>query len=126
MRARSLNVLPVLAFALFSASSLHAANLRFLDYSPITYLKKKDNADLHKAAADVLENSKDGESTNWSNEGLGNIVPITAEITAADTVTGSDQTCRNLRVVLHARGQDQTVKVPVCKREKAQWVIEKK
>ncbi|WP_076592072.1 hypothetical protein [Herminiimonas arsenitoxidans] len=126
MRTRLLNILFVTGLAMFVTPSIQAANLRFLNYTPITYLKAKDNASLHKAAGDVLDNKKDGEKLDWSNKGLGNATQVTAEITASNTTTTGDKTCRDLSIVLHAKGQDQTLGLQVCKAKAGKWELVKK
>ncbi|AIY39473.1 Surface antigen [Collimonas arenae] len=126
MYKKSLKIISAAAVLLLAASSVQAANMRFLDATPITYLKKKDHADLHKAAAAVLDDKKDGESANWTNEGLGNSVRINAEISVANTTNDNATTCRSLTVVLHAKGQDQTLTLPLCKKAAGAWAIEKK
>jgi surface antigen len=126
MRTRLLNILFVTAAAMLVAPSIQAANLRFLNYTPITYLKAKDNASLHKAAGEVLDNKKDGEKVDWNNDGLGNATRVHAEISANNTTTVADKTCRDLNIVLHAKGQDQALTLQVCKAKAGKWELVKK
>lgn len=114
----------VLAGCLITAS--HASNLRFLSDTPMTYLKPKDKTSLVAAVDSVLTNKGDGETQQWANEGLGNSVTIQAELTATDTVRTDANTCRRLHIVLHAKGQDQTLSMPVCKTADGKWAVQKR
>lgn len=113
------------ALALAVAAHGQAANLNFLNSTPITYLKKKDKAALYQAVGKALNESKDGDTVGWSNQGLGNSVAITSEITAANTSKTDSGACRDLRLVLHAKGQDQTLALKLCNKGDTGWVIQK-
>lgn len=125
MKKKQFILFAAMTVVAFISPSVHAVGLLFLDQTPITFLKKKDKAALHNAALSVLDNKKDGEVTNWSNDGLGNSVHIQAEVTASDTVNTNEKLCRHLHVVLHAKGQDQSLKLPICKQSGSTWKIEK-
>jgi len=114
----------VLAGCLITAS--HAANLRFLNDTPMTYLKPKDKTSLVAAVDSVLTNKGDGEEQQWTNEGLGNSVAIQAELSAADTVKTDARICRRIHIALHAKGQDQTLSIPACKTAEGNWAVQKK
>ncbi|WP_061537398.1 DVU3141 family protein [Collimonas arenae] len=114
----------VLVGCLVTAS--HAANMRFLNDTPITYLKPKDKTALVAEADSVLTNKADGETQQWSNKSLGNSVIIDAELSATDTVKTDAKTCRRLHIVLHAKGQDQTLSIPVCKTADGNWTVQKR
>ncbi|AMP04166.1 DVU3141 family protein [Collimonas pratensis] len=114
----------VLAAGLITAS--HAANLRFLNDTPMTYLKPKDKTSLVAAIDGVLSNKGDGETQQWSNEGLGNSVAIQAELSATDTVKTDAKTCRKIHIALHAKAQDQTLSIPACKTADGNWAVQKK
>ncbi len=103
-----------------------AFNLRFLAETPIAYLKPKDKTSITAAVNELLNSKKDDEAQNWTNEGLGNITRVQAELTATDTTTVDDKTCRKLHVALHAKGQDQTLSMQVCKVGSGSWVLQKK
>lgn len=126
MRPRLQNILFVAGLAMLVTPSIQASNLRFLNYTPITYLKDKDNASLHQAAGEVLDHKKDGESVSWNNQGLGNATQIHAEISASNTSKTDDKVCRDLNIVLHAKGQDQALTLPICKAKNEKWELVKK
>ncbi|AMP11397.1 hypothetical protein CAter282_3716 [Collimonas arenae] len=94
--------------------------------TPITYLKPKDKTALVAEADSVLTNKADGETQQWSNKSLGNSVIIDAELSATDTVKTDAKTCRRLHIVLHAKGQDQTLSIPVCKTADGNWTVQKR
>ncbi len=114
----------ILGSAVFSASA-SAVGLGFLADTPMAYLNKNDKPVFVKAVTDVLNEKKDGETTQWSNEGLRNSVRINAEITASDTEKADAQTCRKVQVALSAKGQEQTLKLKVCKAGTQGWKVAK-
>ncbi|MFJ2990151.1 hypothetical protein ACIPF8_19975 [Collimonas sp. NPDC087041] len=123
-KSMSFLVSAVLVVGLIGASQ--AANLRFLSDTPITYLKPKDKTSLIAAADSVLTEKADGETQQWSNKSLGNSVSIEAELSATDTVKTDANICRRLHIVLHAKGQDQTLSMPVCKTPEGKWTVQKR
>ena len=114
----------ILGSAVLCASA-SAVGLGFLADTPMAYLNKNDKPVFVKAVADVLNDKKDGETVQWSNEGLRNSVRIAAEITASDTQKTDAQTCRKVQVGLNAKGQEQTLKLKVCKAGTAAWKVAK-
>ena len=103
MRTHYRKIVAALALAACSASA-SAVGLGFLADTPMAYLNKNDKPVFVKAVADVLNDKKDGETVQWSNEGLRNSVRIAAEITASDTQKSDAQVCRKVQVALAATG----------------------
>jgi surface antigen len=114
------------ALALVCALEAQAANLGFLNDTPISYMKQRDNDSLKAAAFDALSNKQDGETANWVNEGTGNSVKIDAQITPEDTAKEGERTCRNLRVVLNAKGQSMNLRPQFCRKGGGTWQMQKK
>ena len=114
----------ILGSAVFSASA-SAVGLGFLADTPMAYLNKYDKPVFLKAVTDVLNDKNDGEAVQWSNEGLRNSVRIAAEISASDTEKTDAQTCRKVQVGLKAKGQEQTLKLKVCKAGTQAWKVAK-
>ncbi|APA69458.1 hypothetical protein [Janthinobacterium sp. 1_2014MBL_MicDiv] len=102
-----------------------AVGLGFLADTPMAYLNKNDKPVFVKAVTAVLNEKKDGETTPWSNEGLRNSVRIHADITASDTEKTDAQVCRKVQVALSAKGQEQTLKLKVCKSGAEAWKVAK-
>ena len=126
MRTHYRKIVAALALALAACSaSASAVGLGFLADTPMAYLNKNDKPVFVKAVTDVLNDKKDGETVQWSNEGLRNSVRIAAEITASDTEKTDAQTCRKVQVALSAKGQEQTLKLKVCKAGTAAWKVAK-
>ena len=128
----SISVRPRAGVLIFAMASLlaggtaHAANLGFLNNTPITYMKQPDLQALNKAAHTALDTKQDGESVDWNNEGLKNPVAINGTITVSDTTKTGDSTCRKLTMVAHAKGQTQTWVPTVCKAGEGKWQLLKK
>ena len=106
-----------------ASGAAHAANLGFLNNTPITYMKQRDLQALNKAAHSALDTKQDGESLDWNNEGAGNSVAINGTITPSDTKKDGDRTCRKLTMVAHAKGQTQTWAPTACKADGGNWAL---
>ena len=115
--------------AVLVAGSLaaHAANLGFLNDTPISYMKQRDIDSLRSAAFSVLDKKPDGESATWNNEGTGNGVKIDAQLTPVDTAKDGANTCRTVRVVLNAKGQSVNLGPRFCRQgNSGRWILQKK
>jgi surface antigen len=106
-----------------ASGAAHAANLGFLNNTPITYMKQRDLQALNQAAHTALDTKQDGESVDWNNEGAGNSVAINGTITPSDTKKDADRTCRKLTMVAHAKGQTQTWAPTACKSDGGNWAL---
>jgi hypothetical protein len=73
-----------------------------------------------------LNDKRDGETTNWVNEGTGNSVKIDAAITTASTAKDGERTCRDVGVVLSAKGQSMNLRPQYCKEGNGNWQLQKK
>ncbi|HKT94996.1 MAG TPA: hypothetical protein VJS30_00480 [Paraburkholderia sp.] len=115
------------ALCLLSAgSTAQAANLGFLNDTPASWMKQADYSSLTHAVRDAVANKADGETTNWSNDGLGNPVKIAATITPTSTAKDGDKTCRDSDVVVSAKGQTMTLRPQFCRVGSGAWVYQKK
>jgi surface antigen len=126
MRTRVLLHLSCASLLLGSAIGAQAANLGFLNDTPISYMKQRDTDSIKKAVVAALNAQKDGESSRWINEGTGNSVKIDATITVASTATDGGRTCRDLGVVLNAKGQSMHLSPQFCKEGGGAWQLQKK
>ena len=111
--------------ALACMSTAHAQNLGFMHDSPISFMKQKDMASLAEALNAALDKGTDGQTSEWSNEGLGNSVPITATITPKDGLEDKGMTCRHVAIQLTARNQQQGWQPLYCKTP-AGWKLQKR
>lgn len=124
--SRSPKCATVAALALMSFSvSVYAQNLAFMHNSPITYMRDKDLASLTKTLNAALDGSPDGQSADWSNEGLGNSVPIKGTVTPKDTADQNGMHCRHVAVTLNAKDQDQSWLPLFCKTAQG-WKMQKR
>jgi surface antigen len=114
----------VAAAALVAVSvGASAANLGFLNNTPITYMKQRDLQALNNAAQTALNTKQDGESLDWDNKGAGNTVPINGTITPHDSFDAQGMKCRKITLVAHAKGQTQTWTPSACKHSDGKWKL---
>ena len=126
MRTRVLSQLTAGSLLLGAAIGAHAANLGFLNDTPISYMKQRDIDSVKKAVFAALNDKQDGETATWVNEGTGNSVKIDAAITMASTAKDGDRTCRDVGVVLSAKGQSMNLRPQFCKQGSGTWQLQKK
>lgn len=126
MRTRALFHMTVGGLLLAGAVGAQAANLGFLNDTPIAYMKQRDIDSVKKSVVSVLDDKQDGESTTWVNEGTGNSVRIDATITAQSTAKEGERTCRDTTVVLNAKGQSMTLRPQFCREGQGAWQLQKK
>jgi hypothetical protein len=124
-RTRVLFHLSVASLLLGAAIGAQAANLAFLNDTPIAYMKQRDNDSIKHAVLNGLNDRKDGESFTWVNDGTGNSVKIDATITMDSTSTDGGRTCRSLAVELNAKGQSMHLRPSFCKQGGA-WQLQKR
>ncbi|AFT86626.1 hypothetical protein [Paraburkholderia phenoliruptrix] len=126
MRHRAFRQVTAAALLLGAAIGAQAANLGFLSDTPISYMKQRDVDSIKQAVFTALDEKQDGESTNWVNEGTRNSVKIDAAITVASTSKDGERTCRDVGVVLNAKGQSMTLRPQFCKEGAGKWQLQKK
>ncbi|EIF30329.1 hypothetical protein BCh11DRAFT_05815 [Burkholderia sp. Ch1-1] len=126
MRTRALCHLSAGSLLLAGAIGAQAANLGFLNDTPLSYMKQRDIDSVKKAVVSALNGKQDGETTNWVNEGTGNSVKIDAAITVASTAKDGERTCRDVGVVLSAKGQSMNLRPQFCKQGSGTWQLQKK
>jgi len=114
-------VQPIASCVALARGAAEAANLGFLNHTPITYMKQRDLQALNNAAHSALDTKQDGESLDWNNEGAGNPVAIKGTVTPLDTNKNGERTCRKLTMVVQAKGQTQTWAPAVCKPDGGKW-----
>jgi surface antigen len=103
-----------------------AANLGFLNDTPISYMKQRDIDSLKAAAFDALDKKQDGESATWTNTGTGNGVKLDAQLTLEDTAKDGANTCRTVAVVLNGKGQSMNLRPRFCRQGSGRWILQKK
>jgi surface antigen len=126
MRTRVLLQLTGAGLLLGGAIGAQAANLGFLHDTPMAYMHKRDIDSVKKAVFNALNEQKDGASVTWVNEGTGNSVKIDATITLAGTSNDGGRTCRDLGVVLNAKGQSMHLHPQFCKQGSGAWQLQKR
>ena len=126
MRPRALFHLTVGGLLLGGAIGAQAANLGFLNDTPISYMKQRDVDSIKNAVFAALNDKQDGESVSWVNEGTGNSVKIDATISIASTAKDGERTCRDVGVALNAKGQSMNLRPQFCKQGSGNWQLQKK
>ena len=120
---KRISVQPIASCVVLASGAAEAANLGFLNNTPITYMKQRDLQALNNAAHSAHDTKQDGESLDWNNEGAGNPVAINGSITPSDTNKNGDRTCRKLTMVAQAKGQTPTWVPTVCKPDGGKWAL---
>lgn len=120
------SVRTIAAAALVTVSgAASAANLGFLNNTPITYMKQRDLQALNDAAQIALNTKQDGESLDWDNKGAGNTVPINGTVTPENSFEENGVKCRKITLVANAKGQTQTWTPVACKASDGKWKLKK-
>jgi surface antigen len=99
--------------------TVHAANMRFLEFSPSAFFTEKDWELVKEAAEDLLDNHEDGKSVSWKNEETG----YNGKLTVLNTYADFGTTCRRLRVFSDAIQVSATRLVNMCKNKEGLWKI---
>ena len=88
----------------------------FLSDVTVATLNAKEKKDLLNAAVRTLKDEEDGKHRQWSNQGLGNSVPLRVSLTPSDTGTkpGSFTTCRDLTMVFDGKNGKQELRRRSC------------
>jgi surface antigen len=120
---KRISVQPIASCVVLASGAAEAANLGFLNNTPITYMKQRDLQALNNAAHSAHDTKQDGESLDWNNEGAGNPVALKGTVTPSDTNKNGERTCRKLTMVAQAKGQTQTWAATVCKPDGGKWAL---
>ena len=127
MRTRALFHVALGALLLAATVGAYAANLGFLGNTPVSYMKQRDIDSVKAAVFGALDSRQDGEAATWVNDGTGNSVHIDATITPQGTAKDGDRTCRDVAVVLNAKGQSMTLRPQFCRAgSSGLWQLQKK
>lgn len=88
----------------------------FLSDITVASLNAKEKQALIEAAETVLRDNEEGVATSWSNQGLGNPVPLKVSLAPSNTGAkpGSYHTCRDLTMVLDGKDGTQTLQRRSC------------
>ena len=123
---RTLSTLSAALLVTIGVGSAHAANLGFLNNTPMSFMNQADYTSLQNAVRDAVEHKADGETSTWSNEGSRNSVRINSTITPSNTQKEGNKTCRDSEVVINAKGQSMTLKPRYCKTAAGKWQLQKR
>lgn len=97
MRTRAVFHLTVGGLLPGGAISAQAASLGFLNDMPLSWMKQRDVDSINAAV-----------------------------ITGASTANDGDRTCRDMGVVLNAKGQSVSLRPQLCKQGSGAWQLQKK
>ena len=88
----------------------------FLSDVTVATLNVKEKKDLLNAAVRTLKDEEDGKRRQWSNQGMGNSVPLRVSLVTSDTGTkpGSFTTCRDLAMVFDGQNGRQELRRRSC------------
>jgi len=105
---------------LFMNPATQAANLGFLNDSPMSYFDDEDIRLLREAALKVLENKSSRTKESWTNPATGHSGRV--EGRGAFTAEGG-LACRRLRLSNRAKGMEGQATYTVCKDAEKGWMI---
>ena len=113
------SVLILVVASIAAPLTVHASNMRFLEFSPSAFFTERDWELLRVAAKDLLDNHEDGGSVSWKNEESG----YNGKLTVLNTYTDFGTTCRRLKVFSDAIEVSATRVVNMCKNKEGLWKI---
>lgn len=97
-----------------------AANLGFLNDSPMSYFDDEDMRLLREAALKVLEHKSSRAKESWTNPATGH----SGQVEGRGAFTAQDGlACRRLRVSNRAQGVEGQATYTVCKDVEKGWLI---
>lgn len=105
---------------LLAIPATQAANLGFLNDSPMSYFNDEDVRLLREAALKVLENKSSRTKESWTNPATGHSGRV--ESRGAFTAEGG-LACRRLRLSNRAKGMEGQATYTVCKDAEKGWMI---
>ena len=117
-RARSFTSIPLLA--VIAATTSSAANLDFLEHSPISDFTPQDMELMHQNALKVLDDPARNAMHAWSNgsTGASGLAQVRGQFTASDGTT-----CKRLRILNSAKGLEGEATYTLCKYPDRGWAI---
>lgn len=100
-----------------------AASLSFLNYTITNRIPAKDVPAFQATVADVLNQSADGQTTQWSSsEGVPRRAPVQVALTPLQTSeTKTFSACRLLDADVRQHKSQETWKFWFCKQEDGSW-----
>lgn len=100
-----------------------AASLSFLNHTITNRIPAKDVPAFQATVAEVLNQSADGQTTQWSSsEGVPRRAPVQAALTPLQTTeTKTFSTCRLLNADIRQHKSQETWKFWFCKQEDGSW-----
>jgi hypothetical protein len=125
-RTRAVLHLTLSGWLLAGAVAAHAANLGFLSDTPIAYMSTRDIDSVKAAVIGALNRNQDGQAASWDNHGTGNGTRIDATITPRGSAAEGARTCRDVTVVLNAKGQSMTLRPQFCRVGSGPWQLQKR
>lgn len=95
----------------------HAANLRWLNYSPVRFFTDQDWDIATAAGRQALNDTEDGVTVEWKNPASSHY----GSLTPLSTATKDGMTCRQLKIVNHANNLDGSSVYEFCKKPDGTW-----
>ena len=103
-----------------ATSTAFAANLGFLDQSPISYFKPEDMDLMHSNALKALDATGPTSKQSWSNAKTG----ASGWAQVREQFTTSDGTpCKRLRIVNKVKGLSSDATYTLCKHPERGWAM---
>ena len=117
---KKLVFLALTASVLLASHALMASQLRWLNYSPVSYFTDKDWEIAKATARNVLDNSADGETVSWDNPDSKNH----GSMTLVSTSNGDGKNCRNMKIEnFSGNGMSGSAVYEFCKNAEGKWKV---
>ena len=117
---KKLIFLALTASVLVASQSLMAFQLRWLNFSPVSYFTDKDWEIAKETARNALDNTADGETVSWDNPDSKN----RGSMTPVSTSNVDGKSCRAMKIENHSRnGMSGSGVYDFCKDAENKWRI---
>ena len=117
---KKLVLLAISASVLVASQFTMASQLRWLNYSPVSFFNDKDWEMARATARNALDNTADGETVNWDNPESKN----GGSMTLVSTSNDGGSNCRTMKIHNYSRnGMTGTAVYDFCKNTENEWKV---
>jgi len=104
---------------LLSATPALAANIGFMDESPIAHFSEQDRRIYKEALDDILDKGADGESRTWANPAS----TAGGTLSIVKSFERDGLACRTLSIANKAKGRSEKGQYRFCRQASGEWKL---